>query len=107
MNTATKLTEEETKIALRIVNSNVSKRLHIHVEPNFDLRQSRHIQAEVAQHHNSWALLINTSGTLCYAIEPTGIRIGPFTSPLYLKSVMEEHIINYFINTLREKLPKF
>jgi hypothetical protein len=101
------LTPSEMNKALHIVNKRVSKTLNIHVEPNFDLRKSREVQSQVAKEHNSWSLLINKDGTLCYAIEPSGLRIGPFTSPHYLKAVVEEHIINYFINTLREKLPKF
>ena len=115
MNTASALKPEELQHALYLVNKNlgdinhkISEKMHIHVEPNYDLRKGgRLAQSEIAKQHNSWALIINTSGTICYAIEPSGLRIGPFTSPHYLKAVVEEHIINYFLNTLREKLPKF
>jgi len=113
MNTAHVLPPEDLKVALRIVNDTLGKKNriieqknNIHVEPNFDLRKGRMVQAEVAKKHGSWALLINSVGTICYAIDPSGLRIGPFTSPHYLKAVVEEHIINYFLNELRDKLPK-
>lgn len=87
------------------INKKRQLQYNISVIPHFDLRQSREVQTTKAKEHNGWTLFINNSGTLCYGVHPTGIRIGPFTSPEYLKDVVVEHTINYFLNTIRQILP--